>query len=89
MFKGPCLSKLDGFFCPSDLVDSPVAKLRVAMPNYEDISEDDQIRLDAVCEEFGIELCREGIRPQIAEFVARVSDTLKQRLSDRLLSKYA
>ncbi len=55
------------------------------MPNHDDISEDDQIRLDAVCEEFRTELCSEGTRPRIAEFVASVSDTLKQRLSDRLL----
>lgn len=54
------------------------------MPDYEDISDDDQSRLDAVCKEFEIELTRDGAPPEISEFIASVPEILHEQLSDRL-----
>jgi len=55
------------------------------MSDYQHISDDDQRLLDAICEEFEIELDKNGSRPQIADCVSRVQEPLRQRLSDRLL----
>ena len=55
------------------------------MSDCQYISDDDQRLLDAICEEFEIELDKNASRPPIADFVSRVQEPLRQRLSDRLL----